>query len=102
VYRIVVEALTNVRRHAASAAHVRVAVARTPGDRVTVEIADDGRPAGRVDAGSRGGSGHGLAALAARVDALGGTLSTGPAGSAGWRVTAVLPLHRRSAAPVGQ
>lgn len=111
VYRIVVEALTNVRRHAASAGHVRVAVARTPGDRVRVEIVDDGRRAEGVHTGpGRGGpehtgpgrGGHGLAGLAARVHTLGGTLSTGPARSAGWRVTAVLPLHPRPATPVGQ
>ena len=100
VYRIVVEALTNVRRHAAGAGHVRVAVARTPGA-VRVEIVDDARTAGRSHAGP-GRGGHGLAGLAARVHALGGTLSTGPAPSAGWQVTAVLPLHPQPATPVGR
>ena len=92
VYRIVVEALTNVRRHATGAEHVRVAVVRTPGEGVRVEVADDGRPAGRAHHGRRRG-GHGLAGLGARVEALGGTLSTGPADPGGWRVTAVLPLR---------
>jgi signal transduction histidine kinase len=101
VYRIVVEALTNVRRHAAGADQVRVTVARTPGDRVRVEVVDDGRRAGRVHAGS-GRGGHGLAGLAARVHALGGTLSSGPARSTGWQVTAILPLCPRPATPVGQ
>jgi signal transduction histidine kinase len=101
VYRIVVEALTNVRRHATGAAHVRVAVARTPGGAIRVEVADDGRPAGRGRAAA-GRGGHGLAGLAARVDALGGTLRTGPAEPTGWRVTAVLPLHPRTAAPAGR
>ncbi|MFJ8578315.1 sensor histidine kinase [Micromonospora sp. NPDC093277] len=102
VYRIVVEALTNVRRHATGAERVQVTVARTTGDRVRVEISDNGGLAGRVPAGP-GRGGHGLAGLAARVEALGGTLSTGPAESVGWRVTAALPLHPRpAAAPIGQ
>jgi len=85
-YRIVVEALTNVRRHATGASRVRVAVERLPEGRVRVEVADDGTGQGR----SRHG-GLGLAGLAARIDALGGTLSAGPAEPTGWRVTAVLP-----------
>jgi signal transduction histidine kinase len=97
VYRIVVEALTNVRRHAVDATHVQVTVAGTPDGHVRVEIADDGRPGGRAHTGP-GGGGHGLAGLAARVDALGGTLSTGPAGPVGWRTTATLPTRRRRAA----
>lgn len=97
VYRIVVEALTNVRRHAVDAEHVRVAVACTTDECVRVEIADDGRLGRRAHAGP-GRGGHGLAGLAARVDALGGTLSTGPAEPAGWRVTAVLPLRPQPAA----
>jgi signal transduction histidine kinase len=94
VYRIVVEALTNVRRHATAAGHVWVRV--TPaGGCVRVEVTDD--CAARTHAGS-GRGGHGLAGLAARLDALGGTLNTGPAEPVGWRVTAVLPAHRRSEA----
>jgi signal transduction histidine kinase len=100
MYRIVVEALTNVRRHATGAERVSVTVTRTPGDRVRVEVADDGRPAGRVRPGP-GGGGHGLAGLAARVEGLGGTLSAGPAEPRGWQVTAVLPLHP-SAGPAGE
>ena len=91
VYRIVVEALTNVRRHAIDAEHVRVAVVRTPGNDVRVEIIDDGQNGARAHAGS-GRGGHGLTGLAARLDALGGTLSTGPTEPLGWQVTAVLPL----------
>lgn len=102
VYRIVVEALTNVRRHATDAEHVRVTVARTPGDSVRVDVVDDGRNGGWAHtAPGRGGpglagagrGGHGLPGLAARLDALGGTLTTGPAEPRGWRVTAVLPLR---------
>jgi signal transduction histidine kinase len=110
VYRIVVEALTNVRRHARDATRVRVTVAREPGDGVRVEIADDGtaqrptrRRAGPCDpsrlAGTRRGAsgrgGLGLAGLTNRVGALGGTLSTGPTEPTGWQVRAVLPMRTR-------
>lgn len=98
VYRVVVEALTNVRRHTTDAQHVRVTVARAPGGCVRVEITDDGRNSGRHAGPGRGG--HGLAGLAARLDVLGGTLSTGPAEPFGWRVIAVLPAHPRSTATV--
>lgn len=94
VYRIVVEALTNVRRHATDARHVQVTLVRAPDDRVRVEVADDGAGQGR----SRHG-GLGLAGLAARVDALDGTLSAGPASPTGWRVTAML---RVAAAATGR
>jgi signal transduction histidine kinase len=113
VYRVVLEALTNVRRHAADARHVRVMVSRTTDGGARVEVADDGRAhrsarsAGRVRGGSvlRAGSalgGLGLTGLRERVGALGGTLDAGPAEPAGWRVTAVLParLPRRAVEPM--
>jgi signal transduction histidine kinase len=97
-YRVVVEALTNVRRHARLARRVTVGV-RVSGDptAVTVTITDDAAAATshRV-AATRGGThrgGVGLPALAARVEALGGTLRAGPQAAGGWQVTAVLPLR---------
>ncbi|MCT9931489.1 two-component sensor histidine kinase [Planotetraspora sp. A-T 1434] len=107
VYRIVVEALTNVRRHAVGATYVRVTVARAPGDTVRVEVTDDGgtRAVGHGTGAGRSGSGRGafgLAGLAARVDALGGKLTAGPTEPTGWRVTAVLPVRApRPAGPLG-
>ncbi|WP_053695519.1 sensor histidine kinase [Streptomyces sp. NRRL F-5755] len=98
VHRVVLEALTNIRRHAAGAGRVRVEVARAPagdgpgdGRRVAVTVTDDGggRPAGPLGLPRHGG-GTGLAALTARVEALGGTLAYGRHGD-GWRVHAVLP-----------
>jgi signal transduction histidine kinase len=86
-YRIVQESLTNVLKHSpGSRADVRLA--RT-GETLTVEVADaDGRPAA-----SAGPPGTGLTGLRERVDALGGTLRTGPrADGTGWSVTAQLPL----------
>jgi signal transduction histidine kinase len=95
VYRVVVEALTNVRRHAATAGRVAVAVAGEAGPdgpRLRVRVTDDGGP--RPPASSRRG-GLGLPGLAERVEALGGTLAAGPREGGGWRVTAALPLPRR-------
>ncbi|MET8753844.1 histidine kinase [Streptomyces sp. NPDC004667] len=95
VHRIVVEALTNVRRHAPGAAEVRV-VLSTDGTTVELGVTNDGgrgRPSHlpglpRLERGSRGGGG--LLALAERVRASGGTFASGPHRD-GWRVTAVLP-----------
>ncbi|WP_031190805.1 MULTISPECIES: sensor histidine kinase [Streptomyces] len=98
VHRVVLEALTNIRRHAAGAGRVSVEVSGAPagdgpgdGRRVAVTVTDDGggRPAGPLSLPRHGG-GTGLAALTARVEALGGTLAYGRHGD-GWRVHAVLP-----------
>ncbi|MDH6143725.1 signal transduction histidine kinase [Kitasatospora sp. GP30] len=86
-YRIVVEALTNVRRHAATATRVEVSV-RSTGGQLEVRITDDGRPGDRR---TRRDGGHGLAALGARVEALGGTFNSGRTED-GWQVQALLPL----------
>jgi len=89
-YRIVVEALTNVRRHAPGARTVAVRVSRESA-RLKVSVTDDGPP-GRHPTRRTGG--HGLAALSARAEALGGSLTAGRTGD-GWRVAAVLPLEGR-------
>jgi signal transduction histidine kinase len=87
-YRIVVEALTNVRRHAPAAGRVMIGVRRSRTG-VEVTVTDDGR--GRPS-GSRRWGGLGLPGLTERIQALGGTLSAGPRSPVGWHVTAVLPL----------
>ncbi|RMI37060.1 two-component sensor histidine kinase [Actinomadura harenae] len=113
-YRLVVEALTNVRRHAPDATAVdiavtevavtevavtEVAVTEAPGPAVRVRVTDDGhgRRHGRRRARLRlpGLGGHGLGGLAERVGALGGEFAAGPADGGGWQVTALLPLHPR-------
>jgi signal transduction histidine kinase len=88
-YRVVVEALTNVRRHAAGATQVDVHVASADGPAVRVSVTDNGGQASR-DAGHRHG-GIGLIGLAERVEALGGTFIAGPT-PAGWHVTITLPV----------
>ncbi|MBO2453461.1 two-component sensor histidine kinase [Actinomadura barringtoniae] len=90
-YRIVVEALTNVRRHA-PASTVVIVVDRT-GEELHVRVTNDGVGDGtHVPAARRGGLG--LVGLRERVGALGGTLEAGPH-RAGWRVAAALPLAAR-------
>ncbi|MFD3817209.1 sensor histidine kinase [Streptomyces rubiginosohelvolus] len=88
-YRIVVEGLTNIRRHAPDASRATVAFTPTA-TTVEMRITNDrgaGPSARRV---SRGG-GLGLPALTEHAQALGGTLSAGPHGDGGWQLTAVLP-----------
>jgi two-component system NarL family sensor kinase len=84
------ELLVNAAKHA-GATHVDVAVRRS-GDRLVLEVADDGAgiPDGRLDAAVR--DGHiGLASSRQRVEAVGGRLVVVTALGTGTRVTAMLP-----------
>jgi signal transduction histidine kinase len=88
VYRITREALTNVIRHAA-ATNVSVRVDHRDG-RVEVAIRDDG--AGGCAGGQPAlGTGHGIAGMRERAEALGGSLSAGPSSDGGFLVAASLP-----------
>ncbi|MCP2341947.1 sensor histidine kinase [Actinomadura rupiterrae] len=88
VHRVVQEALTNARKHAADATVVRVSVARLGDGSVEVAVRDDGQGRGRrLPSG-----GFGLAGLAERVDAIGGRLYAGPRPEGGWEVVAVIPV----------
>lgn len=80
-YRIVVEALTNVRRHAPSATRVQITV-----DRSRVTVVNDGVRA--FSESLRGG--FGLRALTEQVEALGGNLHAAADGSE-WRLEVELP-----------
>jgi len=85
-YRIVQEALTNVRKHAGTGrAHV---VVRYGGDALRVEVVDRGRGAGEANP-----AGHGLLGMRERVALYGGRLDAGPAPGGGFRVAAELPLE---------
>ncbi|MFE4973407.1 sensor histidine kinase [Kitasatospora sp. NPDC056651] len=97
VHRIVVESLTNIRRHAPAARVVEVRAGRC-GGRLELTVTNDGRAPGQTGRPRRGG-GSGLPGLAARVEALGGSLEAGPYEREAWRVAAVLPLEEAGTGP---
>lgn len=84
-FRIVQEALTNARRHAAGAA-VDVELRYTE-DALRLRIRDNGPG----PPGGRPADSHGLAGMRERVGAVGGELRTGPAPGGGFLVEATLP-----------
>jgi signal transduction histidine kinase len=90
-FRIVQESLTNVSRHA-RATHAEVRLRGDDG-RLTVEVDDDGTSDAAVDRARRT-AGMGIPGMRRRAEALGGTLDAGPRAGGGFRVVAVLPLHR--------
>jgi signal transduction histidine kinase len=85
-YRVVQEALSNVRKHAGP--HAVATVEVRVGEDVTVVVTDDGR--GASAAGD--GDGLGLVGMRERVAAHGGLLETGPLVGGGFRVWARIPL----------
>ncbi|WP_406211069.1 sensor histidine kinase [Kitasatospora sp. NBC_01560] len=93
VYRIVQEALTNVRKHGGPDVHARVAV--DFGEReLAVLIEDDGRGSTdeQLTGGGTDGQGHGLIGMRERVGMVSGSLDVGPRPGGGFRIRAVLPL----------
>ncbi len=88
-YRIVQEALTNVRKHAGPA-RVEVALRYEP-DRITVVVDDDGRGMSTLPEGRPG---FGLIGMRERAGVVGGELITGPRPGGGFRVQATLPVTR--------
>jgi signal transduction histidine kinase len=103
VYRVVQEALTNAMRHSpASTVQVDVSLRR---DEIQVEVTDDGagRPADALPSASPAGStGHGLIGMRERLEALDGSLDTGPLPAGGFRVLARLPLDSDTANTVAE
>ncbi|MER7561457.1 histidine kinase [Streptomyces sp. NPDC097941] len=88
-FRVVQEALTNVRRHAGDADQVTVEL-RYERARLEVTVSDDGRGGSQLPPAAHGG-GFGLVGLKERVTALGGELHAGPRAEYGWEVRALLP-----------
>lgn len=92
VLRIAQGALANAREHAAATA---VTITLTElGDRLVLDIADDGKgfdPAATATTADRG---HGLPAMRARLRQLGGTLTVESAPGDGTVVSAEIPLER--------
>jgi signal transduction histidine kinase len=90
-YRIVQEALTNVRKHAGPDARVRLRV--SVDDALVIEVRDDGRGFAAGDDGrGPGPAGLGLIGMGERAAAHGGTVEAGPAAGGGFVVSARLPL----------
>lgn len=86
-FRVVQEALTNVRRHAPGAAAVEVDL-RIRDGALHVAVRNDGVP----PPGPRTPGGFGLVGMAERVAALDGELTAGPTAPGVWTVAARLPL----------
>jgi signal transduction histidine kinase len=84
-YRIVQEALTNVRRHA-GAAHATISL-HFGTTALEVSIEDDGAVARTAPTST----GHGLRGMRERAATLGGAVSAGPREQGGYRVSAILP-----------
>lgn len=88
-FRIIQEALTNVRKHAGvTEASVRL---RYAPDALMITVEDRGT--GPVSGGE--GVGRGLVGMRERAAAVGGEITAGPAGDGGFRVEAELPLGVR-------
>lgn len=92
LYRVVQEALTNVRRHS-TAREARVTVRHLADPRaVEVEVLDDGAP--RTPHEDSGG--HGLIGVRERAAAHGGVAETGPRPQGGFRVRVRVPVEDAS------
>uniref|UniRef100_A0AAU2K2C6 histidine kinase n=1 Tax=Streptomyces sp. NBC_00049 TaxID=2903617 RepID=A0AAU2K2C6_9ACTN len=94
-YRIVQEALTNVRKHAPGTT-VDVRVTGGPGEGLTVVVANTrppGTPTQGAVEGTGGGGGQGLTGLAERARLAGGDLTALPS-DGGFRVRAWLPWQK--------
>jgi signal transduction histidine kinase len=86
VYRTVQESLTNVFKHAGGVRRAEV----------SLEYRDDGLAVTVSNSGNRveeAGSARGLAGLAERAAAFGGTMVAGPEALGGWRVALWLPRN---------
>lgn len=95
-YRLVQEALTNVLKHAGTAAHADVRLDYTD-HTLQIEVVDDGR--GAVSSLGSTGGGNGQIGMRERVDVYGGEFSAQPSPGGGYRVRAVLPIETALSRP---
>ncbi|MBU2664236.1 two-component sensor histidine kinase [Actinoplanes bogorensis] len=93
-YRVVMEALTNIRQHAPAASAADVWIRRTP-EWLLVRVANDGVTPARTPA-PRDRPGYGLVGLTERVRAAGGRISAMPGIEGGWVVDAAFPIDSRT------
>ncbi|EMD22763.1 sensor histidine kinase [Amycolatopsis azurea] len=90
-YRVVQEALTNVRKHAPGSTATVDLRYHAGGLDIAVENTRAGAAPDPALAGS--GSGAGLAGLRQRVELIGGRFDAGPRTGGGYRVDAILPAY---------
>ena len=93
LFRLIQEALTNVRKHA-RAHHATVTLMSDGSGQLKVVIADDGQ--GFIPATQRNGKAQplGLTSMRERVEALGGTFQLTSQPALGTQVTATIPIPR--------
>jgi len=93
LFRLIQEALTNIRKHA-GAREATVTLTADGPDRLRVVIADDGH--GFAPGSQRNGKAPplGLTSMRERVEALGGTFHVNSQPGSGTRVTAAIPIPR--------
>ncbi|TSI12678.1 sensor histidine kinase [Brevibacterium aurantiacum] len=94
--RVLVESLTNVRRHAGPDAAVSVRLERCDSQPETLTMTVTNCPG---SGGIGAGSGTGLSSLRTRVSRLGGSTDVGPDLKGGWSVRTCLPAAVQPAAP---
>ncbi len=93
VFRLIQEALTNIRKHAGAREATVTLTAEEP-DQLRVVIADDGQ--GFSPGSPRNGTARplGLTSMRERVEILGGAFDVDSRPGAGTRVTAIIPMGR--------
>jgi len=96
-FRIVQEALTNVKKHAVTE-KARVRVAYTD-DEIAVTVVDEADRQHPKTAGSSANSGFGLIGMRERANSVGGRLRAGRRPEGGFQVAADLPLRVRNPEP---
>ncbi|MBT1181885.1 histidine kinase [Bifidobacterium sp. CP2] len=96
VFRLVQEALSNVRRHAGEGAHVTLEETWGP-DALRIVVRDDG--VGAAAAADGHTPGYGLVGMRERIAAVGGHVDAAPGADGGFVVDATVPLapSRRTA-----
>ena len=88
-YRVIQEALTNVRKHAKTAQRVEVEITRINRE-LRIRVTDDGQDSTQPE------QGHGLIGMTERVTALGGILHASHYPTGGFEILAQLPLRREN------
>lgn len=93
VFRVAQEALSNIRRHAGQITAVCV-VFRCLGNKAQLEVRDDGRGTGELDAAQLVRDGHlGIAGMQERARLFGGKVEVWSEPGRGTSIRMILPIH---------